>query len=227
MELSCLVCVHHLNVPGTLPLSAYFNLKMRLRGDSYRRLTHLERFTQDIDCNKSYQIILSSHTNNTNTSIFLIVKSDVKVFVRDFFRDSRKETNITLLTVTFSSRTTQTFIKINKANNVGLEYVVEGLGVVSLFGRMYNKRAGCQLYIGMLPTFHDSTRCRLCEADSAACGFCNEQVVDTRNNRSHLESSNTDNIKFLNISADGYTNDCLYWDEDKQQWSTKGCKVGQ
>ena len=224
--MSCLVCVHHLNVPVTLPVPAYFNLKMRLRGDTYR-LTDLERFTQDIDCGKDFQIILSSHTNTTNTSISLIVKSDVKVFVRDFFRDSRKEINITLLTVTFSSKTTQTFTKIKQSNIVGLTYVVEGRGVVSLFGRMYNKRGGCQLYIGMLPTFHDSTRCSLCEADSAACGFCNAQVVDKRKNRSQLESSNTDNIKFLKISAVAYTNDCLYWDEDKQQWTTEGCKVGQ
>ena len=198
---------------------------MRLNGDSFS-LSDLKRFTQDIACNKNYQIILSSQTNNTSTSIFLIVKSDVKVFVRDFFRDSSKERNISLLTVNFNSRTTQTFMKINKANNAGLEYVVEGRGVVSLFGRMSDRRARCQLYIGMLPKFHDSTRCKLCEAKSAACGFCNAQVVDERKHISQQNSSNTDSIKFLNISALAYTNDCLYWEEDEGQWTNNGCKVG-
>jgi len=217
------MCINR-NVPETVRDSAYFNLKMTLNGDSFS-LTDLERFTTDIACNKSYQIILSSHTKFTNTSIFLIVKSDGKVFVRDFFRDSRKERNITLLTVNFNSRTTQTFMKINKANNAGLEYVVEGRGVVSLFGRMSDRRARCQLYIGMLPTFHDSTRCKLCEAESAACGFCNWQIVEDGKSRSEQDISNTDDITLLNISAVAYTNDCLYWDEDKEQWTNKGCKV--
>ena len=225
MKMTCFVHVHHLNVPDTDRDVAYVNLKIRLNGDSFS-LSDLKRFTQDIACNKNYQIILSSHTNNTNTSIFLIVKSDVKVFVRDFFRDSRKERNITLLTVNFNSRTTETSMKINKANNAGLEYVVEGHGVVSLFGRMSDRRARCQLYIGMLPTVHDSTRCKLCAAKSAACGFCNAQVVDERNTISQQDSSNTNNIKFLNISAVAYTNNCLYWDEDKGQWTTNGCQVG-
>jgi len=226
LRLSCrvwLMCINR-NVPETVRDSAYFNLKMTLNGDSFS-LTDLERFTTDIACNKSYQIILSSHTKFTNTSIFLIVKSDGKVFVRDFFRDSRKERNITLLTVNFNSRTTQTFMKINKANNAGLEYVVEGRGVVSLFGRMSDRRARCQLYIGMLPTFHDSTRCKLCEAESAACGFCNWQIVEDGKSRSEQDISNTDDITLLHISAVAYTNDCLYWDEDKEQWTNKGCKV--
>jgi len=93
---------------------------MNQRGDSFK-LPDLERFSTYVDCNKNYQIILQSHTNDTNTSVYLIVKSDIKVFVRDFFRDSRKERNITLLIVNFQSRPTRTIIKINKTNKAGLE----------------------------------------------------------------------------------------------------------
>ena len=198
---------------------------MNQHGDTFS-LSDLERFTAEVDCNKNYQIILSSHTSNTYTSIFLIVKTDVKVFVRDFFRDSRKERNITLLTVNFHNQTTRTFtVEINKANNAGLEYVVEGRGIVSLFGRMSDRRPRCQLYIGMLPTFYDSTRCKLCDSESKKCGFCTWEAVVNTEYEIEVESTETRNDKFLDISATTYTNDCLYWDEDTEIWTNDGCKV--
>ena len=186
-------------------------------------LSDLERFTSDIKCKKTNQIILSPRSTGSYTSIFLIVKTDVKVFVRDFFRDSRKERNITLLTVNFHHQTTQKVVKINKANNAGLEYVVEGRGIVSLFGRMFDKRPRCQLYIGMLPTFYDSTRCKLCEPKSKTCGFCNSE----KTSRKQTDSSKKTNDKYLKISATVYTNDCLYWDENAELWTNEGCKVRQ
>ena len=195
---------------------------MNQHGDTFS-LKDLERFTADVACNKNYQIILSPHTSNTYTSIFLIVKTDVKVFLRDFFRDSREERNITLLTANFQNQTIQAIVEISMANNAGLEYVVEGSDVVSLFGRMSDKRPRCQLYIGMLPTYYDSTRCKLCEAKSKTCGFCNSG----KTSRKQVDSSEKTTDKFLNIATTVYTNDCLYWDENAEIWSNEGCKVSQ
>jgi len=189
-------------------------------------LTDLERFTADVTCNKEYQIILSPHANDAYTNVFLIVKTDVKVFVRDFFRDSRKERNITLHTVNFDNNTKHTVVRtVVKTNKAGLEYVVEGNGVVSLFGRMSDNRPRCQLFIGMLPMFHDTTRCQLCEAESRTCGFCGTETGVHITNQQQRRSSNTSKESFLNITVTAYTNDCLYWDEDAELWAGYGCKV--
>ena len=197
---------------------------MHQHGDTFM-LTDLERFTTDVTCNKEYQIILSHHANDAYTNVFLIVKTDVKVFVRDFFRDSRKERNITLHTVNFDNNTKHTVVKINKTNKAGLEYVVEGNAVVSLFGRMSDNRPRCQLFIGMLPMFHDSTRCQLCEAESGTCGFCGTETDVHITSRQQRGGSNTSKGTFLNITVTAYTNDCLYWDEDAELWTEYGCKV--
>ena len=199
-------------------------MKMHQHGGTFI-LSDLERFTTDVTCNKEYQIILSHHANVAYTYVFLIVKTDVKVFVRDFFRDSRKESNITLHTVNFDINTKHTVVKINKTNKAGLEYVVEGNGVVSLFGRMSDIRPRCQLFIGMLPMFHDTARCKLCEAESRSCGFCGIETDARKTNRQQRSNSNTSKGTFLNITATAYTNDCLYWDEDAELWAGYGCKV--
>ena len=204
----------------------HVTLKMNQHGDSFS-LNDLERFTVDVACNKGYQIILSPHTSNTYIYIFLIVKTDVKVFLGDFFRDSREERNITLLTVNIHNQTPHRFHKIKRSNNAGLEYVVEGRGVVSLFGRMSDKRPRCQLYIGMLPTFYDSSRCKLCEAKSKTCGFCNWETVVKTTSRTQIDSSKKTTDTFLNIATTVYTNVCLYWDENAEIWSNEGCKVSQ
>ena len=206
-------------VPETIAGILHFNMRMTQHDDTFR-LKDLERFTADVACNKNYQIVLFPHMNKKHTSIFLIVKTDVKVFVRDFFRDSRKERNITLLTVNFQNQKTHKVVEINKANNAGLEYVVEGRGVVSLFGRMSDRRPRCQLHIGMLPTFYDSVRCKLCEAEYNTCGFCNSWTVAKKTNRKLVDA-------FLNISATAYTNDCLYWNENAEKWTNDGCQVRQ
>ena len=200
------------------------NLKMIQDGGSFR-LQDLERFTADVVCNKNYQIILSADSNTLPESIFLIIKTDVKVFVRDFFRDSREETNITLLTVSFRNQTTNKVVEINGANTAGLGYVVEGRGVVSLFGRMIEKTTRCQLHIGMLPTFYDSTRCKLCEKNSKVCGFCNSDMVANKTRRIREDSYETASDKLLGISIATYINDCLYWDDDAEVWTNDGCKV--
>ena len=199
-------------------------MKMHQHGNTFM-LTDLERFTTDVTCNKEYQIILTAHANDAYTNVFLIVKTDVKVFVRDFFRDSRKERNITLHTVNFDNNMKHTVVKINKTNKAGLEYVVERNGVVSLFGRMSDNRPRCQLFIGMLPMFHDTTRCQLCEAESQSCGFCGIAIDAHITSRQQRSSSKTSMGTCLNITATAYTNDCLYWDEDAGLWAGHGCKV--
>ena len=188
-------------------------------GGSFR-LQDLERFTADVVCNKNYQIILSPHRKDARASILLIVKTDVKVFVRDFFRDSREERNISLLAVSFHNQTTHKVTEVIEAKTAGLEYIVEGRGVVSLFGRMIEKTTRCQLHIGMLPAFYDSIRCELCEGNSKECGFCNSDIVLKQESSSEMESD-----KFLGLSAATYINDCLYWDEDSEVWTNNGCKV--
>ena len=188
-------------------------------GGSFR-LQDLERFTADVVCNKDYQIMLSAHRKDARASILLIMKTNVKVFVRDFFRDSREETNISLLAVSFHNQTTHNVTEIIEATTAGLEYIVEGRGVVSLFGRMIEKTTRCQLHIGMLPAFYDSIRCGLCEGNSKVCGFCNSDIVLKREDSSERESD-----KFLGLSVATYINDCLYWDEDAEVWTNDGCKV--
>ncbi|KAI0208686.1 Polycystic kidney disease protein 1-like 3 [Lamellibrachia satsuma] len=101
----------------------------------------------------------------------------------------------------------------------------EGRGVVSLFGRMSDKRPRCQLHIGLLPTFYDSSRCKLCEAKSKTCGFCNWETVVKTTSRTQIDSSKKTTDTFLNIATTVYTNDCLYWDENAEIWSNEGCKV--
>ena len=199
-------------------------MTMYQHGDTFM-LRDLKRFTTDVPCNQEYQIILSPHANDAYTNVFLIVKTDLKVFVRDFFRDSRKERNITLHTVNFDNNTKHTVVKINKTNKAGLENVVEGNGVVSLFGRMTGKRPRCQLFIGMLPMVHDSTRCQLCEAEPGTCGFCGTETDVHITSMQQRSSSNTSKGTFLNITVIAYTNDCLYWEEDAELWAGYGCKV--
>ena len=227
--LNCIVVllVQHIGVPGSGRGSTTLNLKMSQSGRGSFSLSDLKRFTVDIACNKHYQIILSPHVTNTNASILLVVKTDAKVFVRDFFRDSREERNISLLSVSFHNQTTHNVVEVNKANDVGLEYVVENLGVVSLFGRMVGKTPRFPLYIGMLPTFYDSVRCELCERKSTVCGFCNSETVVNTERRQHGGSSEAADYKILNISVTTYTNDCLYWDDDIEVWTYEGCKVRQ
>ena len=217
--------VQHIRVPGSGRGSTTLNLKMRQSGRGSFSLSDLKRFTVDIACNKHYQIILSSHATNTLASILLVVKTDAKVFVRDFFRDSREERNISLLSVSFHNRTTHNVVEVNKANDAGLEYVVENMGVVSLFGRMVGKTPRFPLYIGMLPTIYDSVRCELCKRKSAVCGFCNSDTLINAAMIQHGGSSETTDDKFLNISIMAYTNDCLYWDDDIEVWTNDGCKV--
>ena len=216
--------IQHIAVPESGRGSTTLNLKMSQSGGSFS-LSDLKRLTFDIACNKQYQIILSSHASNTNTSILLVVKTDGKVFVRDFFRESREERNISLLSVSFQNQTTQNVVEANKATDVGLEHIVENHGVVSLFGRMVGKTLRCPLYIGMLPTMYDSIRCKLCERKSTSCGFCTSETVVNAERAQHGGSAGTTDNKFIDISVTAYTNDCLYWDDDIEVWTNDGCKV--
>jgi len=104
---------------------------------------------------------------------------------------------------------------------------VEADGHVSLFGGMFAKGPRCQLYIGMLQSSYDSSRCKLCEAESDSCGFCNPEKVENSKRIDKIDRSERANIKYLNISASVYTINCLHWDENEELWTNAGCTVGR
>lgn len=178
----------------------------------------LTRFTTDVSCGVTYLVTLTLPINYPRISLLLVVKSDRKVFVRDFFGDPQSDGNPALFVIDFSLHRLR---KINDGNDAGVTNLVEANGTVRVFGSIASEDARCRLFLGVLPKFYDLTRCEdeeLCGRDKTKCGFCGRNV-------NWEEDTKTSGGGFVDIKVNTLVTECLFWDEKVEMWSNQGCKV--
>ena len=176
----------------------------------------LGRFTTDVSCGQKYQITLGLPANFTRISLLLVVKTDTKVFVRDFFGDPQSEDNPAHFVVDFSRKRLTT---LKEPNDPGVTHVVEANGVVRIFGLIQSTTSRCRVFLGLLPTYYDSVRCKeYCKRAQSACGFCAKNI--TWKKAGDAGSENT-----VDIEMKTFVSECLYWHEKEELWTNQGCKV--
>ena len=180
------------------------------------RPVDLARFGTDVSCGQTYHVTFSLLNNYTDISLLLVVKTGMKVFVRDFFGDIPSRSNSAHLVIDFSLRRIRS---VHEANDPGVTHVVEKKGVVSIFGLMASSESRCRMFFGVLPKMYDDIRCtKLCRGPKARCGFCGRDVA-------WYNPTHTNSKDFVDIKVKTFVSECLYWDKQEELWTNRGCKV--
>ena len=163
-----------------------------------------------IPTNMRYKIKISS---SAQVRLVLLVKRDERPTLWDFYGGDRISSSATLLDIDFSATRVRKVEHINTATGVDNVREENGTMTVTISGILHSEQDTTNLYIGIMPPFHDDLLCERCRAGSEGpCGFC-------------FATTQTSPATEVNITIGRYMPDCLFWNDTREDWSNIGCEV--
>ena len=171
----------------------------------------------NIEFKRTYQITFTLSAVLSHTSFFLVVKTKTYALVNDFFGAPNSRAPAALLQLNFGEgKQTETVFSVKyltltqTALNMNKKKVVVHCIVTS-------DSPSQRLYLGLLPSYYDTARCRKCIKESTKCGFCNSRF------RNATLRQATRGIIYMDICT--RMQDCLHWDPIEEAWTNTACKV--
>ena len=163
-----------------------------------------------IPTNKLYKIEFSA---SAQVQLVLVVKTDGKPTLWDFFGGDRISSNATLLGLDFSATRQWNMDRTYTASGIASIKEDSSAMTVTITGTARGENDTANLYIGLMSPLPDDHLCQRCRGRSEGpCGFC-------------LGTTMTSSAMEVNFTIGRYMPDCLYWDDTTEEWSNIGCEV--